>query len=69
MRKDHPFLKQVVNFDGASNHDAELDRVALNKPVKFDAVKTGRDDVALLGFTSSAPRASPRRRCIFIATS
>jgi len=24
----------------------------LNKPVKFDAVKTGRDDVALLGFTS-----------------
>jgi 2-aminobenzoate-CoA ligase len=26
--------------------------VALNKPVKFDAVKTGRDDVALLGFTS-----------------
>src|SRR6186713_1915087 len=46
------FLKQVVNFDGTSNHDAELDRVALNKPVKFDAVKTGRDDVALLGFTS-----------------
>ena len=45
-------LKQVVNFDGTSNHDAELDRVALNKPVRFDAVKTGRDDVALLGFTS-----------------
>jgi len=42
----------VVNFDGTSNHDAELDRVALNKPVRFDAVKTGRDDVALLGFTS-----------------
>ena len=46
------FLKQVVNFDGTSNHDAELDRVALDKPVKFDAVETGRDDVALLGFTS-----------------
>ena len=46
------FLKQVVNFDGTSNHDAELDRAALNKPVRFDAVKTGRDDVALLGFTS-----------------
>ena len=46
------FLKQVVNFDGTSNHDAELDRVALDKPVKFDAVATGRDDVALLGFTS-----------------
>src|SRR5262249_24530365 len=28
------------------------DRVALDKPVKFDAVHTGRDDVALLGFTS-----------------
>src|SRR5215207_2694840 len=42
--KTSRFLKQVVNFDGTSNHDAELDRVALNKPVKFDAVKTGRDD-------------------------
>src|SRR6201993_998719 len=50
--KTSRFLKQVVNFDGTSNHDAELDRVALNKPVKFDAIKTGRDDVALLGFTS-----------------
>ena len=50
--KTSQFLKQVVNFDGTSNHDAELDRVALNKPVKFNAVKTGRDDVALLGFTS-----------------
>src|SRR6478752_5399130 len=46
------FLKQVVNFDGTSNHDAELDRVALDKPVQFDAVPTGRDDIALLGFTS-----------------
>src|SRR6266850_2949656 len=50
--KTSRFLKQVVNFDGTSNHDAELDRVALNKPVRFDAVRTGRDDVALLGFTS-----------------
>jgi 2-aminobenzoate-CoA ligase len=50
--KTSKFLRQVVNFDGTSNHDAELDRVALNKPVRFDAVKTGRDDVALLGFTS-----------------
>jgi 2-aminobenzoate-CoA ligase len=50
--KDSKFLRQVVNFDGTSNHDAELDRIALDKPVKFDAVKTGRDDVALLGFTS-----------------
>ena len=50
--KTSRFLKQVVNFDGTSNHDAELDRIALNKPVRFDTVKTGRDDVALLGFTS-----------------
>jgi 2-aminobenzoate-CoA ligase len=50
--KDSKFLKQVVSFDGTSNHDAELDRIALDKPVKFEAVQTGRDDVALLGFTS-----------------
>ena len=50
--KTSRFLKQVVNFDGTSNHDAELDRVALSKPVRFNAVQTGRDDVALLGFTS-----------------
>jgi 2-aminobenzoate-CoA ligase len=50
--KTSRFLKQVVNFDGTSNHDAELDRIALNKPVRFEAIKTGRDDVALLGFTS-----------------
>ena len=43
---------QVVSFDGTANHDSELDRAALSKPVKFAAVRTGRDDVALLGFTS-----------------
>jgi 2-aminobenzoate-CoA ligase len=46
------FLKKVIGFDGTANHDAELDRIALNKPVRFEAVKTKRDDVALLGFTS-----------------
>jgi 2-aminobenzoate-CoA ligase len=50
--KTSKFLKQVIGFDGTANHDAELDRIALSKPVTFDAVKTGRDDVALLGFTS-----------------
>ncbi|MFV2038494.1 MAG: AMP-binding protein, partial [Paracoccaceae bacterium] len=45
-------LKSVVGFDGTSNHDAELDRLALEKPVRFAAVQTSRDDVALLGFTS-----------------
>ena len=50
--KDSKFLKTVVLFDGTSNHDAALDRIALSKSVTFDCVKTGRDDVALLGFTS-----------------
>ena len=50
--RDSRFLKRVVCFDGTDGHDAELDRAALAKPAKFDAVKTGRDDVALLGFTS-----------------
>ncbi|MCA3627454.1 MAG: AMP-binding protein [Methylobacterium sp.] len=45
-------LSHVIGFDGTANHDAELDRAALRKPVRFEAVKTGRDDVALLGFTS-----------------
>ena len=45
-------LQHLMAFDGTQNHDSELDRLALEKPVKFDHVKTGRDDVALLGFTS-----------------
>ena len=52
--KDSAFLRQVIGFDGTANHDAELDRIALFKPVRFEAVKTGRDDVALLGFTSGS---------------
>ncbi len=50
--KDSKHLEKVVGFDGTANHDAELDRAALNKPVQFSAVQTRRDDVALLGFTS-----------------
>ncbi len=49
-----PYLARIVGFDGTMNHDAELDRLALEKPVTFDAVPTGRDDVALLGFTSGS---------------
>lgn len=52
--KHSRYLEKVVGFDGTSNHDAELDRLALEKPVKFDAVPTSRDDVALLGFTSGS---------------
>jgi len=50
--KDNQYLEKIIGFDGTANHDAELDRAALNKPVQFDSIKTGRDDVALLGFTS-----------------
>ncbi len=54
-------LRRIVGFDGTANHDAELDRAALDKPVTFEAPPTGRDDVALLGFTSGttgAPKAT-----------
>jgi 2-aminobenzoate-CoA ligase len=50
--KTSRFLKTVVGFDGTANHDAELDRAALSKPVRFTPPPTVRDDVALLGFTS-----------------
>jgi len=50
--KTSEFLKTVIGFDGTANHDAELDRAALSQPSEFEAVRTGRDDVALLGFTS-----------------
>jgi len=50
--KASTFLKAVVGFDGTANHDAELDRLALGKPVGFESVATASDDVALLAFTS-----------------
>ena len=52
--KSSATLKTVVGFDGTANHDAELDRLALEKPVTFDAVPTSQDDVALIGFTSGS---------------
>ena len=50
--KSSPTLKTIIGFDGTANHDAELDRIALSKSVRFTPPPTGRDDVALLGFTS-----------------
>lgn len=52
--KQSESLRTVVGFDGTSNHDAELDRLALEKSVQFDAVETAQDDVALIGFTSGS---------------
>ena len=52
--KGSAFLKTVVGFDGTPGHDAELDQLALKKPVDFEAVDTAQDDVALLGFTSGS---------------
>ena len=52
--KTSRFLSTVVGFDGTSNHDAELDRLALEKPVQYPAVETSQDDVALIGFTSGS---------------
>ncbi len=50
--KDSQFLKAVLGFDGTASHDAELDRAALGQPDRFEPPPVGRDDVALLGFTS-----------------
>ena len=52
--KESAHLKTVVGFDGTANHDAELDRLALTKPVQFESVPTSQDDVALIGFTSGS---------------
>lgn len=49
---ENAHIRFVIGFDGTSNHDAELDRLALEKSVKFESVPTSSDDVALLGFTS-----------------
>jgi 2-aminobenzoate-CoA ligase len=50
--RENKFLNTVIGFDGTTNHDAELDRAALKKSVRPNTARVGRDDVALLGFTS-----------------
>ena len=52
--KESRFLDQVIGFDGTASFDSELDRMALVKPARFDAVPTGRDDVALLAVNFGA---------------
>jgi 2-aminobenzoate-CoA ligase len=47
-------LKRIVTFDGTAALEGELDRAAANKPAGPFWVETGRDDVALLGFTSGS---------------
>ena len=49
---DSQFLKRIITFDGTHSLMGELDERAKLKPKSFEAIKTGRDDVALLGFTS-----------------
>ena len=59
--KDSAFLRHVIDFDGTAQHDATLDKLALDKSVTFQSVETANDDVALLGFTSGstgAPKAT-----------
>lgn len=52
--KSSRFLKKVIGFDGTANFDAELDRIALGKAVRFEALKTSRDDVAIIAFSTGA---------------
>ena len=40
--KGSEHLQQVIGFDGTANHDAELDRVALDKSVRYQSVQTGQ---------------------------
>lgn len=49
-----PALQTVIGFDGTAGQDAELDRLAINKPSHFDSIETSQDDVALLAFTSGS---------------
>ncbi|CAM3364971.1 AMP-binding protein [Paracoccus nototheniae] len=47
-------LTRIVGFDGTAALDGDLDRAAMAKPAGPFWVETGRDDVALLGFTSGS---------------
>lgn len=49
-----PSLERIVAFDGTASLAEELDQAAAAKPAGPFWVETGRDDVALLGFTSGS---------------
>ena len=49
-----PSLRRIVAFDGTATLKEELDQAAAAKPRGPFWVETGRDDVALLGFTSGS---------------
>ena len=51
---DSAHLKRIVTFDGTAGLTGELDIAAAAKPAGPFWVETGRDDVALLGFTSGS---------------
>ena len=65
--QDSQFLKRVVTFDGTANFDAELDRIALDKPVRFDRRAKPGATTWRCSASPRAPRASQRRRCTFTA--
>ena len=68
LRQGQPqFLKKVVGFDGTANHDAELDRLALEKPVQFEAVADRARRRGACWASPRAPPGDPRRRCISTA--
>ncbi len=66
--KDSRFLEQVVGFDGTANHDAELDRIALDQA---GALRGRRHRPRRRAPCSASPRARPgcpRPPCTSIAT-
>ncbi|MBU0644305.1 MAG: AMP-binding protein [Alphaproteobacteria bacterium] len=51
---DSATLEHVVSFDGTAGFNGALDHMAARQSTEPFWVKTGRDDVALLGFTSGS---------------
>ena len=65
--KGSEHLQQVIGFDGTANHDAELDRVALDKSVRSTPCRPAATMSPCWG-SPPAPQASRRPRCTSIAT-